>query len=111
TRPGATATQRLSFPVEAALAGCTDWLLLQKIAPAAAHTAAASPTMIKAVERVDTFLFSLSHCAHLLERLGSQFLPGDQTILEMDDRVGERNKPGVVGHNQHAPVRIFSDLR
>ena len=46
-----------------------------------------------------------SHCAAL-----PAFLADDASVLDMNDAVGERQEPRIMGHDQHAARRVLGDL-
>ena len=46
-----------------------------------------------------------------LPRRPAGFLADDAAVLDMDDPVGERHEPRIVGDDQHAAARVLGDVR
>src|SRR6185312_4570455 len=82
TRPGATASQRLSAGDEA-VAGASDCPPGNPTTATIAPAAKAMPTRIKAVVRLDISVHLPGPCHSLLKlAAAAQFFPDDQAILD-----------------------------
>src|SRR6185436_12137059 len=92
TRPGATASQRLSVC-------CAD---------AAAVSSTLRTIPMAAVRFV--MLIPFQNSSRLLRRPAG-FLADDAAVLDMDDPVSERHEPRIVGDNQNAAARVLGDGR